>query len=294
MPELQNYLRPGSLAEAIGLLEEHGEAARPLAGGTSLVFSRSSRLGILVDLGRAGLDRIDGPGNGSPGLRIGAMATLAALGARLRGAGPRLGALHDAATGAGSRILQRHITVGGNCVMVYAWSDLPPALISLGAEFLLEGPAGRRTLAARELFADHPVHLLGKSELLVEVRVPAAAPPGVASAGSAHLKFVRNATDQSLVSVSARVDLGSDGKVAGAAIAVGAMRALPQILEGCLEKIVGRAPEPPALEETARAAALEARGASDYRATAEYKQEILVPLVEDALGRCVSRAGGAA
>lgn len=282
MKQLTTFLQPGSLEEAQALLREHGERARVLAGGTALVFAKSSRTQVLVDLRAAGLNWLE---QREDGLHLGAMTSLTTLRRHL---GDDPSALLEAASQAGSRILQNHITVGGNCVQVYSWSDTPVALLCLGASFVLQGEQ-QRTVDAATLFAQPPSRLLGQGELLVEVVVPDA-PEG---SGSAFLKQIRTDTDHSLASAAAQVTL-VDGKVSEASIAVGAVRGLPQQLSGAAESLVGQAPDEAALAEAGRLAAQEAKVMADYRATTDYRKQLLGVMVEDALSAAVKRAGGAA
>lgn len=238
-PRIQAIHQPDTVEAAISLLQEHGERARPLAGGTSLALSRSSRIDALVDLRRAGLTRIDH--RGAAGLTVGAMATCNALRRSLAagGAGEQgtaAGALHEALDSLASRVLRNHITVGGNCVMAYAWSDLPVALSCLEARFTLRGPDGERTLAADELFERHPSRSLGPAELMTAVHVPAAAD----RSGSAYAKLTHNAGDHAVASVAAAVTLDADGRtVRTARVLVGGVRALPQRMDRAAEAVTG-------------------------------------------------------
>jgi carbon-monoxide dehydrogenase medium subunit len=281
MPELKELHRPSTVEEALALLRRHGENARPLAGGTSLVFSRSSRLEVLVDLGRTGLDRIE---EREDGLHVGAMARLSALRRHLEGRSPS--ALADAAGTAGSRVLQNHITAGGNCVMAYSWSDLPVAALALGARFTIEGVA-RRTVEAEAFFAEHPSRQVGTGELLVEISVPRPLP----GEGSAYLKFRRTDMDHALASAAALLSL-EDGVVRRARIVAGAVRGLPQLLPAAAAGMVGRAPDGAAVEAAALAAAQEAKVTADFRATAEFRKQLLASLVEDVLLEAAGRARG--
>ena len=135
MPDLKAFYQPRTLSEAIALLEAHGDRARPLAGGTSLAVSKSPRVDVLVDLGRVGIDRVE---DEPDGVHVGSMTTCTALRRHLAGRPP--GALRDALERIASRILQNQITVGGNCVMVFSWSDLPVALWCAGAQAPRMGP----------------------------------------------------------------------------------------------------------------------------------------------------------
>lgn len=282
MPELKAFHQPRSISEAVSLLEEYGDRARVVAGGTAVALSRSTRLEVLVDLSRLGINKLE---ESTDGLRLGAMVTCSQLRRFL--AGRPASALSEAASGVGSRILQNQVTVGGNCVMVYAWSDLPVALWCLGASFLVQG-SGRREICADDFFAEHPSRVIGTGELLVEVRVP----PCPAGSGSAYLKFGRNATDQAVASVAVQVSQ-SQGKLTGARITVGAVRGLPQMLAGTAGSLVGKQPSPEALQQAGALAGDEAKITADFHGGADHRRQLVCSLVEDALAAAVSRAGGA-
>ncbi len=285
MPELSAFLRPRSLQEALDLLAEHGERARPLAGGTTLVFSKSSRVDTLVDLRGVGLAEVAAADGG--GVTVGAMTSMTELARYLRAnGGPQV--LLEAASTAGTQILQNQITLGGNCVQVYAWSDLPVALLCLGGVFTLQGKDGAREVAAEALFARAPVRTLQPGELLTGVAVPAEGE----GAGSAYQKFTRTDADHSLCSVAARVALDGDGNIADAAVAVGAVRGLPQLLAPAADAVRGKAPGAAVFDEAGALAAKAAKITADYRATAGYRQQLVATMVSDMLGEAAQRAGG--
>lgn len=286
MQQLKTIYQPESLDEALSLLSKHGDRAKPLAGGTSLVLARSSsKLEALVDLRRAGLDRIE---QDKDQLVIGAMVTLAGLRRYLAGRG-EAEVLGEAAASVGSRILQNHVTVGGNCMMTYAWSDLPVALLCLEAEFVVQGvgPDGRRVIGAEELFEKHPSRLIGDQSLLVAVRAPLQS----AGTGSSYRKFTLNATDQSLASVAARISMES-GTVKDARIVVGGLRGLPQLATDAAQGLKDQPPEAEHLARAGAAAAREIKATSNYLASKTYRQQLAATLVEEALQLAVSRAGG--
>lgn len=285
MHKLTAVHQPRTLDEALALLRQHGAGARALAGGTSVVFSRSAKISQLVDLRQAGLDRVR---QEDDGLHVGAMASLTALRTYLESLPPT--AALDAASTAGSRILQNHITVGGNCVQIYAWSDLPVALLALGASFVVQGEQ-TRTLQAHELLAKHPTRVLEQGELVTEVFIPQEPSAG---GGSAYIKYTRTDTDHALASAAASLAVAEDGTVARADLAVGAVRSMPQLLEGAAQALVGAAPEQAKLAEVAQQAAQEAKVMADYRATIDYRKQLVAVLLEDALTLALQRATGGA
>jgi carbon-monoxide dehydrogenase medium subunit len=284
MKNLAEFKHPESVDAALALLAASPGAARPLAGGTSLVFAADPKTRVLVDLSRAGLSSIT---LAADGLHLGAMASARALGRAAAVGEAGLPALAEAARACGSRLLQNQITVGGNVIGLYPWSDLPPALIALGAVARLRSAAGAREVTVEELCARHPTRQLRPGELLVEVVVPRAA----RHAGNAFLMFGRTAVDYTMCDVAAAVEL--DGKtVTAARLAVGGLRPLPARLPAAETALVGREPTAAVIAAAAAAAATEVQVANDFRASREYRREVCGVLVRRALETAASRAAG--
>lgn len=283
MPDLKEFLRPTSLEEALTLLAQRGEKARALAGGTALVLARGGRHEAVVSLQELGLDRIT---NESDGLHVGAMVTLNGLRRQLT-AQPHQ-CLFEAASGVGARVLQNHVTVGGNCVMVYAWSDLPVAAWCLDARFVIQGLDGRRTMDADTFFAQHPTRLLKAGELLVEVVFPKAG----SGEGSAHVKLARARTDHAIASASAWLRV-TDGRITAGRVVVGGVAGMPQLMSLASEALAGLAPDEGTFLDAGRRVAEDAKTVDDIRGSADYRRAVLPAVVRDALNLAAQRAGGA-
>jgi carbon-monoxide dehydrogenase medium subunit len=183
--------------------------------------------------------------------------------------------------------LRNQITIGGNLVGLYPWSDPVPALLALGATARVRSAAGTRDVPLDELVAKHPSKLLQPGELVTEIRLPRAA----AHTGSAFLKFARSAVDYALCDAAAWLRL--DGKVIREArVAVGALRALPARLVAAEKALVGQAPDPATLVAAAAAGAAEAEVTADFRASVEYRRELCGVLVRRVLETAARRAAG--
>ena len=281
MPEVEAYLRPRSVEEALAAMATHGDRTRILAGGTSLVPGRGGRPVVIVDLRGTGLDRIEVRDDG---LHVGAMATCSAL--RRHFCGRFHTAMSDAAGAVGTSVLRNHVTVGGNAVMAYAWSDLPPALLCLGARFVLAWVRAG-VIEAAAFYTEHPTRVLGPGTLLTAAIVP----PDGPGQGSAFLKFTRNAGDHAVASMAARLTL-ADGRIAEARIVAGGMRGLPQDLAAAAGSLVGHAPGPDAFARAGEVASGEARAMEDFKASAGFRQNLAGALAEDALAIAAARATG--
>jgi carbon-monoxide dehydrogenase medium subunit len=168
-------LEPGSLKEAIALIDPDDPEVRPIAGGTALMLMmkagvfRPRRLVSLRKLGDA-FSRIAALPAGD--LTIGAMAPLSALENSptvARGAPVIVRTMRRL-----SNVRVRNVaTVGGALAHADPHMDLPPVLIALGATIAVSGPAGERTIAIEDLFTGYYETSLAKNELITQLRVPA-------------------------------------------------------------------------------------------------------------------------
>src|SRR4051794_7429286 len=209
-PNVFDYFRPDSLAEAVALLAEHGEDARPLAGGQSLVPLMKLRVAnptVLVDLNRLpGLAYVERR-NGT--LAIGALARHADV-ASTAVVQATLPIMLDAARVVGDAQVRNLGTVAGALAEADPGGDWGAALLAVNGEVQCHGPDGERVIAAADLFTDYFTTALEPSELITEIRVPA--PP--AHSGGAYLKLERRAGDFAVVGVAAQLTLGPDGRCA--------------------------------------------------------------------------------
>lgn len=271
--------RPTSLDEALRLLSSEG--ARPLAGGTTLLLSLGAQ--ALVDISRCGLDGIE---VGDQAIQVGAMVTCAAVVRALR---QHPSAFSDAASLVGSRVLRNHVTVGGNSVMVYAWSDLPVALLAMGASFELATLAGRRTLSADQFYAAHPTRVLAKGELLVSVSIPRLG----AGEGSAFVKFARNVGDHASASVAASLAMDSS-TVRSARLVAGGVKGMPQLLGKAAASLVGRPLDDAVLQEMAELARTDVDAIADFRGGKDWRRHLVGVLAMDAVRLAATRVRGEA
>jgi CO/xanthine dehydrogenase FAD-binding subunit len=212
-PPRFEYDAPRSLDEALALLAEHGDEAKALAGGQSLVpllNFRVVRPARLVDLNGvkelAGLNEHDGA------LRIGAMTRSRALERSPLGAP----LLREAVRHSGHAAIRNRGTVGGSCAHADPTAELPVALTALDARFHVRSTRGARELGADELFLSTFTTALEPDELLTEIEVP----PVAARTGAAFVEHARVHGDFALGGAAALVTLGEGGRCVRAAIAL--------------------------------------------------------------------------
>lgn len=285
------YCAPTSLAEAVGLLTEGGERARPFAGGTDLLVQM--RLGLfapdlLVDVKRIPeLNEI--AFNPEEGLNVGAAVPLWRVCEHpdITAAYP---GLLDAAALIGGAAIQGRATLGGNLCNAAPSGDSLPAMIALSGRCLIAGPQGRRSVPV-ELFCRGPRKtVLGMGELLVAIHFP----PPQPHSGARYLRFIpRNEMDIAVAGVGAWVALSADlGRVSAARIALGAVGPTPILAGAAGESLVGQAPTEEALAAAAALAQEAARPISDVRGTAAQRRHLVGVLARRALCGAVARAKG--
>jgi aerobic carbon-monoxide dehydrogenase medium subunit len=264
IPATFDYEVADSAAHALSLLAEHGEDAKLLAGGHSLLPMMKVRLAqpaVLVDIARVG--ELSGIRSEGDELVIGATTRHADVaGSDLVRAEVPL--LAYAAAQVGDPQIRHRGTIGGSLAHADPSADLPMTLLALGGSVEITGPAGVRTVAADDFFVGPFETALSPDELLSAVRVPRG---GDVSWG--YQKFVRRANDWAIVGVAAY-----DGRVALANMGGTPLRAL-----AAEEALRGGA-------SAAEAAAHAADGTSpgyDFHADTEYRKHLARVLTKRAL-----------
>lgn len=198
------YLAPRTLDECVALLAEHGDAAKLLAGGQSLVPLMNLRLAapeVVIDLNR--IDELAYVREHDGGVAIGAMTRHrdVATSALVR---ERCPLLADAVALVGYPAIRNRGTLGGTLAHADPVAEVPCVALTLDAELVAVGPGGRRTIAAGDFFAGFLTTALAADEVLVEVRFPP-------SATGAFTEFTRKSGDFALS--AAAVDLALDDGV---------------------------------------------------------------------------------
>ena len=224
IPVAFDYLRPSSVEEAVAALqsaEASGDEVKVLAGGQSLLPVLRLRLAgpsTVIDL--SGIAALRGIRLDGDALVIGAMATHADVaGSPLVRAEAALVA--EVARTVGDRQVRHRGTLGGSLAHADPAGDLPTAAVALDATLVAAGPAGRRSIAARDFFTDVFTTALGPDEVLVEVRFPR-----IPSWGARYEKFHRTAQAWAVVGAAASVHV-VDGAIAAARLALTNMGPTP-------------------------------------------------------------------
>lgn len=273
-----DYKRPSSIDEAIALLAKHGDDAKVLAGGHSLIPAMKLRLArpaVIVDIARiADLGYIRDAG---AVIAIGATATHHAIESSqvLRQRSPLLA---ETAAHIGDMQVRNKGTIGGSLVHADPAADYPAAILALDAEIELAGPRGKRTVKAGAFFVDLCQTAIAPDEILTEIRVPATA------ATVAYVKTEQKASGFALV--GSAVVVGDQGvRVGITGVATKAYRAT------AVEQALAGQPRP-ATAAIAAAAARAADGVEplgDIHASAEYRAHLAQVNTRRAIERALSR-----
>ncbi len=279
IPAAFDYEVAESADHAVQLLSRHGEDAKLLAGGHSLLPLMRLRLAapsVLVDIGR--LRDLSYVRDDGDHLAIGALTTheQAHFNDLLNQHCPLLS--HTAGEVGDPQV--RHCgTIGGSVAHADPASDIPTVLLALDAELVVQGPGGERTVPASGFWKSIFESDLGPQELLTEIRVPK-----VSGAGWSYQKFHPRAQDWAIVGVAALVDEG-DGRPARTAVALTNMGETP-LRARAVEQALGAGSDPVAAAEQA----LDGTSPpNDALASAEYRSHLAKVLTRRAIEEARSR-----
>ncbi len=268
IPAPFDYVRADSADAALAALREHGDDAKLLAGGQSLLPLMKLRLatpGVVVDVSRAAdlaYVREDGDV-----LAIGALTRHCDIvSAEVVTAHAPL--LAHAASGVGDRQVRHRGTIGGSVAHADPSADLPTALLALDASYVVRGPAGERTITATEFATGFLETVLAPDELLIEIRVPKAT-------GEAwgYQKFTRRAIDWATVAVAVQARGG------GTAISLGNMGSTVLRAASAEAALAGGA----SAADAAQHADDGTEPAADVTASADYRRHLARVLTKRAL-----------
>jgi aerobic carbon-monoxide dehydrogenase medium subunit len=285
-PAAFRYHRPDTLDEALALLAEHGDAAKPIAGGQSLVPMMNLRLAQpaeLVDLAHLpGLDTVVEAGDE---IVVGASVRHQVLAdhALVRARCPLLA---EAASGIGHYAIRQRGTLGGSLAHADPAAQLPLVAVALGAQIELASTRGRRVLGAAEFFLSIMTTALAADELIVGVRFPAARP----GEGAAFRLFNRRRGDFAIVAVGATVQL-KGGQVERLRLAVGGVEPVPVLLEALAGRQAGRRADAAWVAEVAAAAREAVDAQDDDRIPQVYRRELTEALVARAVAAAIENTG---
>src|ERR1700754_437621 len=285
IPGSFSYHRPATVADAVKLLADLGDDARPLAGGHSLVPMMKLRLATpshLIDLHAvAGLNGIRRDGDK---VVIGAMTTQYQLLASDEIA-KSLPILHETALLIADPQVRYRGTIGGNVANGDPGNDMPALMMVLGASYRLEGPNGAREVAASEFYQGAYFTALEPGEILTSVTIPVPA----AGHGYAYEKLKLKVGDYATAAAAVVLTMAG-GKVASCAIGLTNLSETPLLAEDAAKAVIGTCLDPTTLKKAAAAAEAIMSPAADSRGPVEYRKHVGGIMVMRALQRAFAKA----
>jgi len=281
------YARAASLAEACALLATHGDSAKLLAGGQSLVpmmAMRFVRPAWLVDINEiAALKFVKLEKDAA---RIGA-CTRQCVVDRDEALYSRVPLLRQALAWVGHIQTRNRGTVGGSLAHADPSAELPLAAQVLGAKLVLRSSKGARTLEAEKFFAGPMATAARPDECLEEIHWPAWSEKRT---GSAFTEIAIRHGDFAMVAAAAQLALAADGRCTRAAFGLGGVGGVPLAFPKIAARLAGAKLDDKAIEDAASEAAKATEPGSDLHATKEYRRHLARVLAGRALREARDRA----
>jgi carbon-monoxide dehydrogenase medium subunit len=267
-PPVVDYRRPDDLEEALELLAEYGDEAKPLAGGQSLVPMLNLRLArpaVLVDIKRLALSDID---QRDGELVLGALVRQRALeeDPRVAATAPLLARM---APSIGHPAIRNRGTIGGSLAHAEPTAELPLAAVTLGARIEAVSTRGRREIAAGDLFAGPFTTTLEPDELVIAVRFPAAR----AGERVAFAEIAQRSGDFALTAAACRLVV-QNGMIVDAAVVIAGVASIPHRATAAEQALTGRPASAEVADEAAHAALDGVQPPSDIHASAEFRRHL--------------------
>jgi aerobic carbon-monoxide dehydrogenase medium subunit len=282
IPAKFDYVRPGSLDEAVRALADGGEDAKVIAGGQSLLPLLRLRLAfpeLLVDVG--GLGELQGVTDAGDALLIGARTTHYQL-IHDPLVAEHCGLLAQAASTVADPAIRHRGTLGGALVHADAAGDLPAVALALDAALIARGPGGEREISSADFFVDYLTTTLQPDEILTGIRVPK-----LGGWGFRYEKFHRTAQSWATVGVAALVRR-SNGSVAEARIGLTNMGTTPVRARAAETAAAGAEASREALRGAAARADVGTNPPADLHGAADYRRHLARVLT----GRALAAAAG--
>jgi aerobic carbon-monoxide dehydrogenase medium subunit len=286
IPAPFDYAAPTSLSEAFALLEQHGDEAKLLAGGHSLIPMMKLRFAspeFLIDLNNIpGLSYIkeeDGY------LKIGAMTREADL-----DHSKLIRTKYPIFTDASKLIADPQVrnmgTIGGNIAHGDAANDHPAVMLAMRAEVIISSAEGQRIVPIDEFFYGFYMTAVQPNEIVTEIRLPI--PP--AGTGNAYHKLERKVGDYATAGVAVQIGLAADGTCHYAGIGLTNVNPVPMRAARSEEVLLGKKLTDELIEEAGRLAAEDCNPSDDLRGDEEYKRAMVGVLTRRMIRKAIERA----
>jgi carbon-monoxide dehydrogenase medium subunit len=285
-PASFGYAAARSVEEALQLLTQHGDGAKLLAGGHSLIPAMKLRLAsprILIDIatvpGLRGV-RFDGDT-----LAIGALTTHTDV-ASSDLVRKHVPGLSEAASVIGDVQVRNRGTIGGSVAHADPGADFPVILTALDAAFVLQSAAGSRTVAAEEFFTDFYTTAMTANEILTEIRVPLPK----AGSGTAYAKLPHPASGYVVVSAGVSISRQPSGSCGSARVVLGGMASGPVHAQATERELQGKPLTPEVIAAASAKAAENTDPVEDTYASTNYKRHVATVYARRAIEKATERA----
>ena len=287
IPASFEYFRPKAIGEAVALLQQHGDDAKILSGGQSLIplmKLRLARPAYIIDINEIPGLRYIKEEDGA--LKIGGLTREADLEASdlIRSKYP---IILDTASLIADPQVRNMATVGGNLAHGDPANDHPATMLALEAQIVATGSRGPRVVPVKDFFLSVFTTALQHDEILTEICIPIPA----SRSGGAYFKLERKVGDFAVVGVAAQVTFDDAGTCKRAGIGLTNVGPTPIKAKRAEDFLRGRTLDESHVKQAAQLAAEEAKPSTDLRGPAEYKAAMVKELTGRALTRARARAG---
>ncbi len=288
IPAAFEYNAPKTLEEALRLLDRHGDKAKLLAGGHSLLPLMKLRLAMpryIIDIGRlkglSGIREVRGK------ISIGALTTHAEI-ERSDLVRKHCSLLSETAREIGDAQVRNRGTLGGSLAHADPAADYPATMLALDAEIAAASKSGSRVIPASQFFVDMLTTKLRPGEILTEVRVGPLPP----RTGTAYMKLHQPASGFAIVGAAVRLTVSKAGRIEEVRVGITGVGLKAYRAVAVENALQGSNAEDKVFAEAARAAAQGAEPLSDLHASAAYRTEMAAVFTRRALHRALGRARG--
>jgi carbon-monoxide dehydrogenase medium subunit len=280
-----DYVRARSLADALSLLQRHGEAAKIIAGGQSLVPALNLRLvapSLLVDIG--GLAELKGISVDGGVVRIGALTRHVEL-QRAPEIASHAPLIAEAIRHVAHPAIRNRGTIGGSLAQADPASELPACALALQATIVVAGPQGERRIAAEDFFRGLFETALSPHDVLVAVEVPAIRP----DERSAFLELARRSGDYALVGLACHARL-ADGVLRELRLAYFAIGTKPTLAINAAKQLVGKPLSEASIADAQAALAQDLAAQDDIHASSATRGQLARVLLRRVLAALLPEA----
>jgi carbon-monoxide dehydrogenase medium subunit len=288
IPAAFDYIAPQSLDEAVRALAAHGEEAKLLAGGHSLLPLLKLRLAnpkLLIDLSR--IPGLSGISQQDDRIIIGALATHYQIESS-KLLGTKCPLLPQTARAIGDVQVRNRGTIGGSLTHADPSADWPAAILALGGELKLSGTKGERRIAAGNFFLGAMTTAIEPTEILTEIRVPVSS----RRCGSAYLKMAQQASGFAIVGVAVWLRVDAKGRCEDIGIGVAGLSERPFRARPVEERLRGNRVSPKLIEESASQVAEGSDPLEDLHASAKFRAHLAQVYTARAIQEAAKRTSG--